>query len=336
MRDFQTSHMKAFQLEQAIQDERFNFMTEYEKGASSDWFINRAKYILELSNELKQETDKLHSILAEVEQNTVFIEEEKEKETEITENVNDSPLTTCEDDSYEVNSSYNESICTEQSFQTVQRATTVMARISGKDQSGYKYGGKGFKVFTGNKNQCKPIYGTTLLVCRGHKDADSKTLRKDLIDNGRFSKSQILSISAGRWNYEYHNYALIEVRAPFQSIKNKIRQLNKSKSNVNIFIKEDDNIASNKNKNNVLFVSNFDITNKQMHKRFTKLFLKYGALAKDIQMGMDKNCDPFAIVHFRHLDDAQQCVEAQQCDEEKNWLRFGGKKLSVNYSKYSE
>merc|ERR1712066_86251 len=170
----------------------------------------------------------------------------------------------------------------------------------------------GFKVFTGSKNQCKPIYGTTLLVCRGHGDADRKTLRKELIANGRFSKSQILSISTGRWNYLYHNYALIEVRAPFQSIKNKIRQMNKSKSNVNIFIKADNNIASNKNKNNVLFVSNFDITNKQM----------------------DKNCDPFAIVHFRHLDDAQQCVEAQQCDEEKNWLKFGGKKLSVNYSKY--
>merc|ERR1719336_1355689 len=101
MRDFQTSHMKAFQLEQAIQDERFNFITEY---------------------------------------------------------VNDSPSTTCEDDSYEVNSSYNESICTEQSFQTARTATTVMSRISGKDQSGYKYGGKGFDVFTGSKNQCKPIY----------------------------------------------------------------------------------------------------------------------------------------------------------------------------------
>lgn len=328
MKTFQTSHIKAFQLEQAIQDERFNFITEFEHGAkpNSDWFISKAKYILELSAELSQETDKMHSILANIEQVTSDVKEAEE----ITENMDGSP-STC--DEVEVSSSYNESICTEHSFQTVKTAPPksepVMAqkrilRLSAKDtfhkdNSGYKYGGKGFKVFTGYRNQCKPIYSTTALVCHGTKDVDTETLREALIAGGRFTSSQIVSI------FEQYNKAVIKVRMPLKSIKNKMRQFNaySSETGLSISFKQYYNNTS-ANVNNVLFVNNFDITNKQMHKRFTNCFLRYGVLAKDIRMGLDKNKDPFAIVHFRYNDDAQRCVESE--------LLFGGKKLSINYS----
>merc|ERR1719410_373616 len=126
----------------------------------------------------------MHSILANIEQLTSDMNEAEE----ITENMNSAP-STC--DEVEVSLSCNESICTEQTFQTVEtapksevskRTSPVMAkrrilRVSAKDNSGYKYGGKGFKVFTGYRNQCKPIYATTTLVCRGTKDLDTTALR---------------------------------------------------------------------------------------------------------------------------------------------------------------
>jgi len=193
--------------------------------------------------------------------------------------------------------------------------------IPAKINSGYKYGGKGFKLFTGFKNKCKPIYGATTLLCRETANESEELLTKYLIDNGKFNEDSIENIVFKR------HYALICVRASMKVIKNKMRQLNKNGNAQIITIFERRPFYySNVAVNNVLYVNNFDITDKQMHKRFTSLFCKYGELVKDIKMGTDRNYDPYAIVHFRHSDDAMQCVQDQN-------IRFGGKKLSINYSK---
>ena len=154
-------------------------------------------------------------------------------------------------------------------------------------------------------------------------DLNVGKLRAYLVENGRFNERTIEGIT-----FSYNaSYALVKVRAPLKIIKNKMRQLNKkANGRVISFFERRPLCDVNVNSNEVLFVNNFDILDKQMHKRFTNLFLKYGELAKDITMGIDKNCDPFAIVHFRHCDDAQHCVQDGN-------IRFGGKKLSVNYSK---
>merc|ERR1712190_203931 len=113
-----------------------------------------------------------------------------------------------------------------------------------------------------------------------------------------------------------------------KTIKNKMKQLNKKKGAVLSIYERRHNAESREN--NVLFVNNFDITDKTVHRRFTNLFLTYGQLVKDIRMGIDKNADPYAIVHFAHLDAARECYNITV--DSADGIRFGGKKLSVKYS----
>merc|ERR1711997_724259 len=135
-------------------------------------------------------------------------------------------------------------------------------------------------------------------------------------------------------NY-YNHYALIKVRAPLKIIKKKIKTLNKYAryetdryETMKIF-KRSGYISANDmaNANNVLYVNNFDILKGNTHKMFTHLFLRFGELVKDIKMGLDRNRDPYAIIHFRDLQDAKKCFAAKD-------LSFGGKILSIRFSKF--
>merc|ERR1712048_774542 len=170
-----------------------------------------------------------------------------------------------------------------------------------------KYGGKGFDVFTGFKNQSKPIYAATTLYCRETKNKNNKLLEQYLVNHGSFGgkTSTIESISFS----DYNDVAYIRVRGALKTIKNKMKQLNNAESR----------------ENNVLFVNNFDITDKTVHRRFTNLFLQFGQLVKDIKMGIDKNADPYAIVHFAHLDAARECYNTTVYNADG--IRFGGKKI---------
>jgi len=202
--------------------------------------------------------------------------------------------------------------------------------VSVKYNTGYKYGGKGFDVFTGFRNQSKPIYSATTLYCRETKNQNKKLLEQYLVNHGSFGgkASTIESISFGNsWNGPV---AYIRVRGALKTIKNKMKQLNKKKGAV-LSIYERRQYHNNQSReNNVLFVNNFDITDKSVHRRFTNLFLQFGQLVKDIRMGIDSNADPFAIVHFAHLDAARECFNTTV--DSADGIRFGGKKLSVKYS----
>merc|ERR1711971_30180 len=199
--------------------------------------------------------------------------------------------------------------------------------VSVKYNTGYKYGGKGFDVFTGFKNQSKPIYAATTLFCRETKNKDKKLLEQYLVNHGNFGgkTSMIESISFG----DYNDVAYVRVRGALKTIKNKMKQLNKKKGAV-LSIYERRQYNAESRENNVLFVNNFDITDKTVHRRFTNLFLQFGQLVKDIRMGIDKNADPYAIVHFAHLDAARECYNTTV--DSADGIRFGGKKLSVKYS----
>merc|ERR1719166_510694 len=199
--------------------------------------------------------------------------------------------------------------------------------VSVKYNTGYKYGGKGFDVFTGFKNQSKPIYAATTLYCRETKNKNKKLLEQYLANHGSFGgkTSTIESISFS----DYNDVAYIRVRGALKTIKNKMKQLNKKKGAV-LSIYERRQYNTESRENNVLFVNNFDITDKSVHRRFTNLFLQFGQLVKDIRMGIDKHADPYAIVHFAHLDAARECFNTTVYNADG--IRFGGKKLSVKYS----
>jgi len=206
---------------------------------------------------------------------------------------------------------------------------------------GYKYGGKGFDVYTGFKNKSKPIYASTTLYCRETKSRNKKLLREYLVEEGKFGgKTAIESISFGNGRY-HEDVAYIRVRGSMKTIKNKIRQLNnKNGAVLSIYVRKQ-YLSAASEENKTLYVNNFDIMDKSVHRRFTNLFLKYGQLAKDIKMGIDRNNDPYAIVSFMHLADAKACCKGANeiyFDEitgqrKESSIRFGGKKLSVSYSK---
>merc|ERR1711933_317090 len=176
-----------------------------------------------------------------------------------------------------------------------------------KVRSGYKYQGKGFEVFTGYKNKSQPIYSSTMLYCREICNENEQELRTYLIENGKFKKEMIKEVIFKTNSYNYYNhYALIKVRAPLKIIKKKIKTLNKYAryetdryETMKIF-KRSGYISANDmaNANNVLYVNNFDILKGNTHKMFTHLFLRFGELVKDIKMGLDRNRDPYAIIHF--------------------------------------
>merc|ERR1712190_476649 len=202
--------------------------------------------------------------------------------------------------------------------------------VSVKYNTGYKYGGKGFDVFTGFKNQSKPIYSATTLYCRETKNQNKKLLEQYLVNHGSFGgkASTIESISFG--NSRNGPVAYVRVRGALKTIKNKMKQLNKKKGAVlSIFERRQYNDAQSR-ENNVLFVNNFDITDKTVHRRFTNLFLQFGQLVKDIRMGIDSKADPYAIVQFAHLDAARECFNTTV--DSADGIRFGGRKLSVKYS----
>merc|ERR1712039_1085041 len=94
--------------------------------------------------------------------------------------------------------------------------------VSVKYNTGYKYGGKGFDVFTGFKNQSKPIYSATTLYCRETKNQNKKFLEQYLVNHGSFGgkSSTIESISFGNsWNGPV---AYVRVRGALKTIKNKM------------------------------------------------------------------------------------------------------------------
>merc|ERR1712154_501781 len=165
-----------------------------------------------------------------------------------------------------------------------------------KVRSGYKYQGKGFEVFTGYKNKSQPIYSSTMLYCREICNENEQELRTYLIENGKFKKEMIEEVifKTNSSNY-YNHYALIKVRAPLKIIKKKIKTLNKyARYETMKIFKRSGYISANDmaNANNVLYVNNFDILNR--------------------------NRDPYAIIHFRDLQDAKKCFAAKD-------LSFGGK-----------
>merc|ERR1712154_370292 len=340
--------------------ERVNMMNGLKNRSECDWYTMKIKYA-GLSAELKKEDDKILAILGELD----------DKYADITENSNVSVSSASEEQ--EMNSLYNESIpISEDDFiqrsasrisvkvepepeptpeaqvtsvpvpvlPKVQpkKMTTTMIRpkrkrptsdkkvvVSVKYNTGYKYGGKGFDVFTGFKNQSKPIYAATTLYCRETKNQNKKLLEQYLENEGKFGgKTSIESISFGYGRYG-QDVAYIRVRGSLKTIKNKMKQLNKNGMVLSIYERRQYYSAASE-ENNVLYVNNFDIVDKTVHRRFTNLFLKYGQLVKDIKMGIDRNNDPYAIVHFMHLEEARACYNTAD-------IRFGGKRLSVSYSK---
>jgi len=94
------------------------------------------------------------------------------------------------------------------------------------------------------------------------------------------------------------------------------------------------NIADDSLENEKLHILNFDILNENCHKALTKLFLKFGDLAGDIQINRARNNDPFAQVRYKNLEDARMVWRYQNGEGDADRpLKFGGRVLTIQYAK---
>merc|ERR1711972_1071905 len=82
-----------------------------------------------------------------------------------------------------------------------------------------------------------------------------------------------------------------------------------------------------------LMVRNFDILTQDDHRKFTKLFLRFGDLDCDLVTRKNKNGINYALVTYRSKRDAREC-ERNQNDlkyRRGNALVFNGRELMIGY-----
>merc|ERR1711997_689072 len=75
-----------------------------------------------------------------------------------------------------------------------------------------------------------------------------------------------------------------------------------------------------------LFVRNFDILDKNCHKKLTRALMEYGELTKDIVIRVDGFGDPYCIATFKFINNAVYCRNSE--------IYFGGRMLEMRYSKF--
>eukprot|EP01084_Bolivina_argentea_P142869 250952_1 len=297
-----TAHSNATKLENEIQKVRSNLIKAYQNDTSHDAYLLKIKYD-GYTTQLTKETSIFTKLLVDFEKNESVINEP------ITADITEFENIDCESSTQpEVNESYdNNSVAMTDSLsvQTPHLNTQLTDNISipetqsqqqiseNKEQknkihkhnkhysgqwvkkTGYKYTAKGFEVFTGWKNKCKPIYSSTLLYCYETCNGNKKALRNYLIEYGKFKNEMIIDFIF-KQNYSSHyNYVLVKVKGPLNYIKKKMVTLNKSKgSNIDydiISLFKSRRIISDTEwvyMNKVLYVNNFDILRKNTHKRF--------------------------------------------------------------------
>eukprot|EP00486_Rosalina_sp_Unknown_P014573 CAMPEP_0201577740 /NCGR_PEP_ID=MMETSP0190_2-20130828/24221_1 /ASSEMBLY_ACC=CAM_ASM_000263 /TAXON_ID=37353 /ORGANISM="Rosalina sp." /LENGTH=370 /DNA_ID=CAMNT_0048010071 /DNA_START=419 /DNA_END=1531 /DNA_ORIENTATION=+ len=200
-----------------------------------------------------------------------------------------------------------------------------------KPQRKYKYDGSAFIDFYLGKNESKPIYCHTMLYCTETQGQNEEKLKEFLKKYGHFKNESIGTITFK--SNRKGEYALIRVNhLPLKSIKQKIKTLNKSRTNGDVLsIFQSKNVPNyNNGPSSIVFIYNFDVTGVKAHRAMTDLLLTYGDFKKDISIRTDKNGDPFAIVYFKTLMGAQKLFYAEQD------LKFGGRQLTVSFSQYAE
>jgi len=191
---------------------------------------------------------------------------------------------------------------------------------------GYKYGGKGFGIW--KQNHGKPLYTTTELHCTKTCGGDADRLKKYFVAKGGFKASQIRMVRIFK-PQENKPYSRVFVRGTMESIESGIEKMNaeKEKKVVSLYgLRWND-------RSRKLMVRNFDILTEDDHRKFTKLFLKFGDLDCDLVMKKNKNGVNYALVTFRSKQDARKCERNQNDSKFRrgNALAFNGRELMIGY-----
>jgi len=191
---------------------------------------------------------------------------------------------------------------------------------------GYKYGGKGFGIW--KQNHGRPLYTTTELHCTKTCGGDADRLKKYFVAKGGFEASQIRMVRMFK-SQDNKRYSRVFVRGTMESIESGIEKMNgeKDKKVVSLYgLRWND-------RSRKLMVRNFDILTQDDHRKFTKLFLRFGDLDCDLVMRKNNNGVNYALVTYRSKRDAREC-ERNQNDlkyRRGNALVFNGRELMIGY-----
>eukprot|EP01084_Bolivina_argentea_P122346 216802_1 len=197
---------------------------------------------------------------------------------------------------------------------------------------------------------------------RENNENDKDLIKQIMINDIKFNEEQIenIQIRNGR------SWCIVYIRCSMKFIKDKIKK--QQAKNKKIYkenreirqqqIKNNNNMSysiqqkpiykineyvrrtnynqienEQQNENKKLYVLNFDVLNKNCHKALTNLFLKFGDLSEDIQIGINSRNDPYAKVTYKDINDAKILWEYQNINGEPK-ITFGKRILTIQYAKY--
>lgn len=92
------------------------------------------------------------------------------------------------------------------------------------------------------------------------------------------------------------------------------------------YYESEDDMFTDPDIRNTLFIRNFDILNNKCHEELTNVILEFGELSKDIEIGVDSWCDPYCIASFKDINNA---IMLRNCS-----VDFKGRWLEINYSRF--
>merc|ERR1712217_761897 len=175
------------------------------------------------------------------------------------------------------------------------------------------------------QNHGKPLYTTTELHCTKTCGGNADRLRKYFVAKGGFEASQIQKVKMFQ-SRDNKQYSRVFVRSAMESGISKMNG-KKDKKLVSIY-RLHWNDRSRK-----LMVRNFDIFSADDHRKFTKLFLRFGDLDCDLVMRKNNNGVNYALVTYRSKPDARKCKRHQNDPKYRqgNALVFNGRELMIGY-----
>jgi len=192
--------------------------------------------------------------------------------------------------------------------------------------TGYKYRGRGFGIW--KQNHGRAIHTTTELHCTKTCGKDVDRLKKYFVAKGGFEASQIRKVRffEPRGN---NAYSRVFVRGTMESIETAIEKMNAGKEKKIVSLAY---MRWNK-RTRKLIVKNFDILTEDDHRKFTKLFLKFGDLDCDLVMRKNNDGVNYAFVTYKLQQDARDCERSQNDAyyRKGDALVFNGRELMIGY-----
>jgi len=226
---------------------------------------------------------------------------------------------------------------------------------------GYKYGGRGFEVW--RKNMQRPMYTTTTLRVNKSFRRNERVAKKWMVEKAGFLAVEIEGIffidrseresadrgrggrgrrgrrggkgAGGEGVAEKSRFTLFRVRSSLSNIFAKIARLDADPEQESGVMTKQNNRSRTMNQRDrscKLYVNNFDILDGDCHRKLTSIFLRFGDFEEDIRIERDRQNNPFAIVHYRTLKAAEDCI-SEHSDEQKMPLFFPTKKEMDRHKK---